>query len=218
MARPPAAPRLPGRALQPVWSLLALALPSAAVSGAKAPVVKWGQKPDRIYLTIPLPDVTDPEVTMEERRILFRGMSRGEDYEANLKLLRGINVTESKHDMNKWSVTFDLKKLRREPCWKRLLRTKSTFQWLKKDHDRWYTDECQHAKELWRETYFTAKLKGESPNMPRPDADGKPENDPKQAKDMVKWEQTLKDFRAKAVPRLPATAKRKPKRPDQDEL
>merc|ERR1712151_1451108 len=129
----------------------------------KTPVVKWGQRPDRLYLTIPLTDVTEPEVIMEERRIVFKGISRRQDYHVSLKLLRGINVTESKHDINTWSIQFDLKKLRKEPCWKRLLRSKSSFSWLKKDHDHWYTEECQHAKELWREAYFKKKLHGEEP-------------------------------------------------------
>mmetsp|Transcript_85654 Transcript_85654/g.277434 ORF Transcript_85654/g.277434 Transcript_85654/m.277434 type:complete len:185 (-) Transcript_85654:1901-2455(-) len=163
MARSAAQPQLP-RALRLPWpAWLCLLLPVAASKAVKTPVVKWGQRPDRLYVSIPLPDVLDPELTIEERRVYVRGISRGEEYEVNLKLLRGINVTESKHDINKWSMQFDLKKLRKEPCWKRLLRSKSNLAWLKKDHDRWYTEECQNAKELWREAYFTAKLRGEEP-------------------------------------------------------
>merc|ERR1711920_1162451 len=81
-----------------------------------------------------------------------------------LKLLRAIKVPESTHNINKWSVTFNLTKAYSEPCWKRLLRTMTTYTWLKKDHDRIYTEECQRAKEAWREAYFTAKNKGKDPS------------------------------------------------------
>eukprot|EP00418_Pyrodinium_bahamense_P075726 CAMPEP_0179056494 /NCGR_PEP_ID=MMETSP0796-20121207/23840_1 /TAXON_ID=73915 /ORGANISM="Pyrodinium bahamense, Strain pbaha01" /LENGTH=205 /DNA_ID=CAMNT_0020753169 /DNA_START=36 /DNA_END=653 /DNA_ORIENTATION=+ len=196
---------------------LSLALVAVSLE-AKTPLVKWGQRPDRLYLTIPLPDVSEPEVTMEERRIYFKGISRGEEYEVTLKLLRGINVTESKHDINQWSISFDLKKLRKEPCWKRLLRSKSNFQWLKKDQDRWYFEDCQHAKEQWREAYFTMKLRGEEPGSKSEDeANSNPmENEKRTEKE--RWQKTLKEFRERAVPRASMTPKKKVKRPDQDEL
>jgi len=139
-------------------------LPAVAfVASAKTPVVKWGQKPDKLYLTMPLPDMPDPEVSIEDKRIYFKSVSRGEEYEIDIDLLRGINTTDSKYTIDKWKITFDLKKIRREPCWNRLTKNKKKHAWLKKDQDKWYISECQHAKELWREAYFRRKLGSELP-------------------------------------------------------
>jgi len=215
------------RALQ--WCLLFSVVEETAAAGVKGktPVVKWGQRPDRLYLVIPLADVVEPEVTMEERRVSFKGISRGEEYEVDMKLLRGINVTESKHKINKWNLQFDLKKLRKEPCWKRLLRSKKTHSWLKKDQDRWYTEECQFAKETWREAYFTAKLNGENPNKgaaakkeeeKAAEAVARPPDNLEIKQEKDKWQKMIKEFRDKAVPRTKAAPKKKAKKPDQDEL
>mmetsp|Transcript_72739 Transcript_72739/g.165059 ORF Transcript_72739/g.165059 Transcript_72739/m.165059 type:complete len:214 (+) Transcript_72739:80-721(+) len=205
----------PARRQGPLLAGLLLALVGAA-SGAKAPAVKWGQKPERLYVTIPLAEVSEPEVTIEEKRIYFKGVSRGVEYEANLKLLRGINVTESKHDINKWSIQFDLKKVRKEPCWKRLLRSKTHHSWLKKDHDRTYSEACQVAKEAWREAYFTAKLQGKDPSSSGPKAAEAPPDLDRERK-VEEFQKVLRDFRAKAVPRKPAP-RRRGKKLDQDEL
>merc|ERR1712039_1154759 len=191
-----------------------MGLPSALGLAAKTPVVKWGQRPDRIYLTIPLPEVSDPEIKMEDKRIHFKGSSRGEAFEANLKLLRPINVTESKHDINSWSITFDLKKSRKEPCWKRLLKAKDQHSWLKKDQNRWYTDECQHAKELRREAYFTAKNNGQDPNTGTAAESGAgsdsaaPPPDEEKRKEAERFQEKLNEFRSRAVPRKSSTKKK----------
>eukprot|EP00913_Durusdinium_trenchii_P013551 g12721.t1 len=99
----------------------------------KTPTVQWGQKPERLYVTIPLKEVTEPEVELEDERIYFRGISQGQEYEVNLKLLRGINVTSSKYDLNDKAIAFDLPKLHTEPCWRRLTRSKKTQPYIKKD-------------------------------------------------------------------------------------
>merc|ERR1711920_526832 len=130
-------------------------------------------------------DLTDPEIRLEEKRVVFKGNSRGQEYDVKLKLLRGINVTESKHVMNQWSVTFDLQKLTKEP-----------FAWLKKDHDRVYSDDCQHAKELWREAYFTAKLNGEDPSKGKRSEEDSDVPQPQKDKDREKekFQKLLKEF------------------------
>ncbi|CAE7819172.1 unnamed protein product, partial [Symbiodinium sp. CCMP2456] len=77
-----------------------------------------------IFLSIPLKDVTEPEVELEDQRVYFRGVSHGQEFEVSLKLLRSINVSTSKYDLDKKGVNFDLPKLVSEPCWKRLLKSK----------------------------------------------------------------------------------------------
>merc|ERR1711920_350028 len=188
----------------------------ADVVAGKTPVVKWGQRPDKIYLTLPLPELTDPEITLDEKKVTFSGTSKGQDYEVKLKLLRGINVTASKHTMNQWNVQFELVKLKKEPCWLRLLKTKESFTWLKKDYDKWYQQECQHAKELWREAYSTAKMNGEDPSKGKssssPEDLAKPPPEKDKEREKKQFEDMIKEFRKKAVPRKSKEKKTKNKK------
>eukprot|EP00435_Cladocopium_sp_Y103_P035863 s1414_g9.t1 len=128
------------------------------VVGSKIPTILWGQKPDRLYLSFPLQNVREPEVELEERRLYFKGISQGHQYEVDLKLLRGINVSTSKYDMGEKAVSFDLPKLANEPCWKRLTRSKKMQAFIKKDNQRLYPEECYRQMLQWREAYFYRKL------------------------------------------------------------
>ncbi|CAL1130375.1 unnamed protein product [Cladocopium goreaui] len=123
--------------------------------GSKIPTILWGQKPDRLYLSFPLKDVREPEVELEERRLYFKGISQGHQYEVDLKLLRGINVSTSKYDMGEKAVSFDLPKLANEPCWKRLTRSKKMQAFIKKDNQRLYPEECYRQMLQWREVRAT---------------------------------------------------------------
>eukprot|EP00929_Paragymnodinium_shiwhaense_P005038 TRINITY_DN10643_c1_g1_i1.p1 TRINITY_DN10643_c1_g1~~TRINITY_DN10643_c1_g1_i1.p1 ORF type:complete len:286 (+),score=77.03 TRINITY_DN10643_c1_g1_i1:78-935(+) len=187
---------------------------ASASTKAKVPVVKWGQKSDKLYLTIPLTDVVDPDIALADRQVTLKATSKGQPYEAKLKFLREIDANESKYEVNKWNIQFDLKKARKEPCWKRLLKSKETFVWVKKDPDRMYPEDCQHAKELWRSAYFTAKLDGRDPSQGRSGAEedaskaaGKPP--PEKEKEQAEWDKMIKDFRKRAVPRKSAASQSK---------
>ncbi|CAK0831551.1 unnamed protein product [Prorocentrum cordatum] len=191
---------------------------------------------------MPLPDMSDPEVTIQDKRIFFKGVSRGDDYEIDIDLLRGINTTDSKYTVDQWKITFDLKKVRREPCWNRLTRSKKKHAWLKKDQDRWYISDCQHAKELWREAYFRKKLGSELPGGEDAEEDDMVDNavkelkekqkqvkeeksgggldsmvDDQKKKEMEEWTNTLEKFRSRAVP-ITSKPKRKGRRKRTDEL
>ncbi|CAJ1330130.1 unnamed protein product [Effrenium voratum] len=172
----------------------------------KVPHVQWGQKPDRLYLTIPLKEVTEPEVELEEKRIFFKGISHGQDYEVNLHLLRGINVTTSKYDLSEKAVSFELPKLVSEPCWKRLIRSKKPAPHIKKDTARLYPDQCYDMMVQWREAYFYAKLHPKEAEEAKASQEN-PKVDPK-AEERKDFERKLEALRANAVPR-----KQKQKKP-----
>eukprot|EP00747_Dinoflagellata_sp_TGD_P164324 gnl/TRDRNA2_/TRDRNA2_184117_c0_seq1.p1 gnl/TRDRNA2_/TRDRNA2_184117_c0~~gnl/TRDRNA2_/TRDRNA2_184117_c0_seq1.p1 ORF type:complete len:224 (-),score=64.70 gnl/TRDRNA2_/TRDRNA2_184117_c0_seq1:112-783(-) len=205
----------PGRAVFALLWLSAEVLLSTGKKAAKHPVVKWGQKPERLYITVLAPNVEEPEVVMEEKRISFKGWSRGEEIEVNLPLLRKINVTGSKREINDWSVSFDLMKSRKEPCWKRLMKSTKQPNWLKKDYDHWYTDQCQYMKEQWRETYFTAKMDGKDPSSgkePEPQDEvtrGNTAVDDMKSKEKADFQARLKELRERAIPRKSSSKENK---------
>mmetsp|Transcript_63699 Transcript_63699/g.138598 ORF Transcript_63699/g.138598 Transcript_63699/m.138598 type:complete len:215 (+) Transcript_63699:106-750(+) len=198
-----------------MWSLWSW----AANAQVKIPIVKWGQKSDRLFLTIPLKDVQDPMVKFSDGLVEFSASSHGDQYEVKLPLLRHIASQNSSYVIHAWNVQLEMPKKRKEPCWKRLLKGKTSHSWLKRDHDKWYTKDCQAAKEKWRVTYFTRKMQGKSPNAGPSgrydDVDSSDsgsvakqniEEEKQQAQ--TRWENTRAQFVAKAIPR---TANRKKK-------
>eukprot|EP00928_Gymnodinium_smaydae_P080775 TRINITY_DN64405_c0_g1_i1.p1 TRINITY_DN64405_c0_g1~~TRINITY_DN64405_c0_g1_i1.p1 ORF type:complete len:244 (+),score=57.15 TRINITY_DN64405_c0_g1_i1:56-733(+) len=206
-----------GAAVGERWLLaLACALACGAPSGvvavvtdeAKTPSVKWGQKPDSLFLTVVLPEVEDLDVKYERRRLIVKGKSHGVDYKADMKFLRPINKSASSHEVQRWSIKFVLKKEKEEPCWLKLLAGKGAAPgWLKKDVDRAYPEDCLRAKEKWREAYFTAKLDGKE--LTKKSKKEKKESEEQKAdrvqeekkKETEIFKQKLRDFRKRAVPR-----------------
>eukprot|EP00386_Alphamonas_edax_P003684 GDKI01011146.1.p1 GENE.GDKI01011146.1~~GDKI01011146.1.p1 ORF type:complete len:212 (-),score=66.67 GDKI01011146.1:128-763(-) len=128
---------------------------------AKTPIVKWGQKPDKLFLTVKLAHMKNPVIKMTKRKVFVSGESGGEKYELNLPLLRNINVTTSKYELRETEIYFDIDKAKKEPCWIRATAWKESPVWLKRDMDRWDTDGCYEAKTRWREAYFSGRTKRE---------------------------------------------------------
>eukprot|EP00927_Polykrikos_kofoidii_P032328 TRINITY_DN2757_c0_g2_i1.p1 TRINITY_DN2757_c0_g2~~TRINITY_DN2757_c0_g2_i1.p1 ORF type:complete len:228 (+),score=39.17 TRINITY_DN2757_c0_g2_i1:293-976(+) len=196
------------------FCFLELVVRTHAKDEAKVPIIKWGQNPKNLYLTVQLSDAVLPEIKMEEKRLRIQYTAKGQPYAADLKLLRGINVTESKHEVSRLSLRFTLKKLRNEPCWLRLLRSKKNVLWLHRDPDRAYPDECQMAKELWREEYFNAKLEGRDPSRGRAPEGPEvpfPSGSPDKKAEEENFVAAVEAFRKRAVPRksLPKASKRR---------
>ncbi|OLP97851.1 hypothetical protein AK812_SmicGene19744 [Symbiodinium microadriaticum] len=138
-------------------------------------------------------------ICSEDQRVYFRGVSHGQEWEVSLKLLRSINVSTSKYDLDKKGVNFDLPKLVSEPCWKRLLKSKKPMPHIKKDTSRLYPDECYEKMLQWREAYFYAKLHPEEARKSEPEAKAD-RPDPK-AEENKEYERKLEALRSKAIPR-----------------
>ena len=54
--------------------------------------VKWAQRADSIYVTISLPDVTEPDIKLTQNKLTFTGKSGGKIYSLDLELVN-INLT-----------------------------------------------------------------------------------------------------------------------------
>ncbi len=50
--------------------------------------VKWAQRADSLYVTISLPDVTEPDIKLTENKLTFSGKSSGKLYTLDLELVR----------------------------------------------------------------------------------------------------------------------------------
>lgn len=171
----------------------------------KVPTVEWGQKPDKLFVRLLLKDVREPQIEIEPKRLFFKGHSAGEEYEVDIKLLRGINSTAAKHEITTKEINFELPKIRDEPCWKRLLKSKTVLPWLKRDNTHLYFNECHMKQILWREAYFYSKLHPEKSNVKT--ADGEKVDNTKEMVDKERkeaeeeFQRQIDAFRAKAIPR-----------------
>mmetsp|Transcript_46632 Transcript_46632/g.101330 ORF Transcript_46632/g.101330 Transcript_46632/m.101330 type:complete len:203 (+) Transcript_46632:32-640(+) len=192
--------------------LLAAALLCAA-GKPSAPIVKWAQGAQKLFLTVLLPDVEKPEVSLTSKSLSVKGVSRGKDYEVDLKFLRPINETASSYSTKTWAIVFDITKERKEPCWKRLTKGKKQPAFLKKDIEKMDYNTCQNMKEQWRETYFKAKMNGEdlfakrrTQDEPAAEKDNK---DPVRDEKQTRWKAMVQSYRDKAIRRPDATKKDK---------
>jgi len=159
----------------------------------KTPVVKWAQSASKLFLSILVPDVEKPKVTFEPDRISLSALSKGEMYDLEMKLMRNINAQTANYTATAWHIDMTIDKEVIEPCWLRLLKPKGAFSWLKKNYKDVDVHDCQHAKEIWREGYFTQKLEKQSKgSTPLKEQD-------KEMKEEA-WQETIKSYRKKAIP------------------
>jgi len=107
------------------------------MSANTAPV-KWAQRKDSIYITIPLSDVKDEAITLTDKTLSFQGTSSGKLYACNLTFLKDIVAEGSIWKVLPSSVHIKLNKLNPvEEFWPRLLLDKSqektnvTIDWNK---------------------------------------------------------------------------------------
>eukprot|EP00397_Hematodinium_sp_SG-2012_P068744 GEMP01113457.1.p1 GENE.GEMP01113457.1~~GEMP01113457.1.p1 ORF type:complete len:178 (+),score=36.94 GEMP01113457.1:54-587(+) len=166
-----------------------------ALSVAKIPVVKWGQKSSHLYLTVLIREPEEPQVTITEKRVSISATSGGEPYDIEMHLLRPINVTASSYTIETWRIKLELQKERTEPCWLRLMKSKKVkTPWLKHDYDTWDPQDCQYFKEMWREGYFKQQLAEKDGR--RPAASGEEDDS---AIQRSKWDEVVNKMRKKAI-------------------
>ena len=60
------------------------------MSGSNIAPVKWAQRKDSLYITISLADVTDHNIELTEKKIVFSGVSGGQSYKLDLELVSSM--------------------------------------------------------------------------------------------------------------------------------
>lgn len=100
--------------------------------------VKWAQRKDSLYITIPLADVKDETITFTDKTLVFKGTSGGKTYSCNLEFYKDINTEGSIWKVLPSSVQMKLNKLVPvDEFWPRLLfnkaqeKTNVTIDWDK---------------------------------------------------------------------------------------
>ncbi|XP_062098511.1 co-chaperone protein p23-1-like [Humulus lupulus] len=114
---------------------------------SRHPSVKWAQRPDKLYITIDLPDAQDVKLKLEpEGKFLFSATS-GVDkvpYELDLDLFDKVDVNESKASVGLRNIRYLIKK-NEDKWWSRLLKQAGKPPvFLKVDWDKWVDEDEEH--------------------------------------------------------------------------
>ncbi|CAF1547218.1 unnamed protein product [Adineta ricciae] len=108
------------------------------------PSIKWGQKKDRILLTIAVQDIEKPEINIEPTKLHFRGQqSEKVKYDTTLEFFDEIDPNASKYhktSQNHWEFMLK-KKDSNKPFWKRLIKSTDKCQWINIDWNRFNAED-----------------------------------------------------------------------------
>jgi hypothetical protein len=110
--------------------------------------VKWAQRADSLYVTISLPDCTETDIKLEDKTLVFSGVSEKKKYALNLEFFKEVDADGSVWNVLPQSIQMKLmKKEKEEEFWPRLLLDKALEKTnVKVDWDR-YVDEDEGGDE-----------------------------------------------------------------------
>ena len=106
---------------------------------ALTPTVSWAQRKHCLFLTIRMPEVTNPEVRLEEDSLKITGQGgSGKNYALNINFFKRVDPKKSRHKVSTNSLEFEVMKEEQEGSfWSRLVSQKEKQHWLRVDFNRW---------------------------------------------------------------------------------
>ena len=113
----------------------------------KSPDLKWAQRKDRLFITIDLPDVENPQINLKpEGKLLFEGKVKTAEYLIDLDLFKEVVVEESRWNLKGRNIFLNIaKKDKDEEYWPRLTKEKMKHPHIKVDWTRWVEEEDEDA-------------------------------------------------------------------------
>jgi len=107
------------------------------------PSCTWAQRPKHIILTICLIDTKDPVITVEKKKMHFKGVGGTEmkEHEVTFEFFNEIDPEKSKFAVRPREVSFVLEKAEEGPYWDRLVESKLKQPWLKIDFKNWVDED-----------------------------------------------------------------------------
>lgn len=103
------------------------------------PPVLWAQRTNCVFMTICLEDCKNPDIKIENNKILFHGIGGTEkkNHEFELVLYNEIDPEKSAAFVKDRNIELLIKKKEEGPFWPQLTKEKTKFHWLKVDFDKW---------------------------------------------------------------------------------
>ncbi|GAB2287505.1 hypothetical protein Dimus_021880 [Dionaea muscipula] len=114
---------------------------------SRHPSVKWAQRPDKIFLTIELPDAKDVKVQLEpEGKFIFSATKDGIPYLVELELFDKIDLEGSKDSIGLRRIIYSIKKAERK-WWSRVLKQEGKPPaFLQVDWDKWVDEDDESGR------------------------------------------------------------------------
>lgn len=105
---------------------------------SRNPPVLWAQRKDKLFVTIRVEDCNDPNIDLQESKLIFKGTGGAEKnlYEVTIPFCEAVIPQESKKSLGARELYFVIKK-KEEAWWPRLLKEKVKTHWLKTDFSKW---------------------------------------------------------------------------------
>ena len=111
------------------------------------PMVKWAQRQDKLFLTIDVVEVKNPQIDIIDGRVLkFKGTDSNHTYALEIELYDEVIKEESKFSLDSRNIFLNIKKKTRGPHWPRLTKSSGKLNWLQVDW-RYYVDEDEEDEE-----------------------------------------------------------------------
>ncbi|XP_022184298.1 prostaglandin E synthase 3-like isoform X2 [Nilaparvata lugens] len=108
-------------------------------NNAIPPPVLWAQRTNCVFLTICLEDCKNPDIKMENDKVIFNGVGGTEKkpHELTINLFKEIDPEKSAKFVRDRNIEIILKKKEEGPYWPHLTKEKEKHHWLKVDFDKW---------------------------------------------------------------------------------
>ena len=75
------------------------------------PEILWAQSKEILFITVKIPNLINPEVTIDLDNFIVKGQTREKIYDLKMNLFKNIIVEESSWNLNSKHLEFKLRKM-----------------------------------------------------------------------------------------------------------
>jgi prostaglandin-E synthase len=114
---------------------------------ATIPTIKWAQRKDKIFITVDVVEVKNPQIDIIDGKILkFQGSDSKHSYAFELEFYDEVVKEESKFSLDSRNIFLNIKKKTKGPYWPRLTKLSQKVNWIQSDW-AYYIDEDEEDED-----------------------------------------------------------------------
>jgi prostaglandin-E synthase len=113
----------------------------AGTKTVTTPQIKWAQRKDKLFVTIDVVEVKNPQIDIIDGRLLkFQGSDSNHTYDFEIELYDEVLKEESKFSLDSRNIFLNIKKKTKSTYWPRLQKESGKLNWVGIDW-KYYIDE-----------------------------------------------------------------------------
>jgi prostaglandin-E synthase len=113
----------------------------AGTKTVTTPQIKWAQRKDKLFVTIDVVEVKNPQIDIVDGRLLkFQGSDSNHAYGFEIELYDEVLKEESKFSLDSRNIFLNIKKKTKSTYWPRLQKESGKLNWVGIDW-KYYIDE-----------------------------------------------------------------------------